>query len=155
MKGKMDGAKNPMYGRIGEKNPMFGKTGKNSPTYGRTGEKHPFYGKHHSIETKIKISNKLKRKEHPFWEGSYPVVPYIPEWTEELKQAIKDRDNNECQNPYCNHKTLKLTIHHVDYNKQNCSQFNLITLCLSCNSKANANRREWLRLYKKIIWSKY
>jgi len=46
LKGKYCGENNPNYGRTGEKHPMFG----------RTGEKNPMYGKHHSDETKHKIS---------------------------------------------------------------------------------------------------
>ena len=42
----------------GENNPMYGRRGENSPTYGlhRCGEDNPFYNKHHSEETKAKLS---------------------------------------------------------------------------------------------------
>jgi len=40
----------------GIKNPLFGKTGKDTPCFGRTGDKHPMFGKHHSEETKKKMS---------------------------------------------------------------------------------------------------
>ena len=46
----------------GEKNPMYGRTGENHPMYGRTDEKSPFYGKHHSEETRRKISEAMRRK---------------------------------------------------------------------------------------------
>ena len=36
------------------------KKGKNHPMYGRTGENHPFYGKHHSAETRRKMSESHK-----------------------------------------------------------------------------------------------
>lgn len=44
---------------LGENNPMYGRTGENSPTYGfsRFKEDNPFYGKHHSDETKNKLSD--------------------------------------------------------------------------------------------------
>ncbi len=94
-------------------------------------------------------------EKNPAWNGGTSFLPYSPEWTDDLKQSIKDRDNNECQNPYCKQNTEKLDVHHINYNKQDCSQFNLITLCGSCNVRANANRKEWERFYKKIVWSKY
>ncbi len=106
-------------------------------------------------EVKTKIREKMIGDKNPAWNGGTSFLPYPPEWTRKYKHSIKDRDNNECQNPYCEQNTEKLDVHHIDYNKKNCSQFNLITLCGSCNAKANVNRKEWKRFYKKIVWSKY
>jgi hypothetical protein len=47
-----------------------------------------------------------------------------------------------------------LTIHHIDYNKQNCNEENLITLCKGCNTRANYNKDYWLIKYKKILCQK-
>jgi len=44
-----------------------------------------------------------------------------------------------------------LTIHHIDYNKQNCKENNLITLCGSCNTRANFNRSYWVDFYKQKV----
>lgn len=49
----------------GEKNSMYGKTGDKNPMYGMTGEKHPMYGKHHSEETRKKMS---ENNAH-YWKG--------------------------------------------------------------------------------------
>ncbi len=126
-----------------------------------------FKGKPLSDETKRKMStahkgksnwteeNKLFKEKNPAWNGGSSFQPYSSEFTDELKRFIKDRDNNECQNPYCDHRVEILNIHHIDYNKENSNQFNLITLCSPCNVKANGNRKEWRRFYKRIIWSKY
>jgi hypothetical protein len=111
--------------------------------------------KHNTEEICRKISESLRGSNSPYWQGGISFLPYSPEWTEELKKFIKNRDNNECQNPYCNHLSTRLNVHHINYSKRDCSQFNLITLCASCNCRANINRRNWQRLYKKIIWSKY
>jgi hypothetical protein len=112
-----------------------------------------------SENTKRRISEakagKFLGKNHPNWQGGISFLPYAPEFTKRLKRFIKNRDHNECQNPYCEHKTRELLVHHINYDKQNCSQFNLITLCNSCNAKANYNRNEWKHFYKKIVWSKY
>ena len=43
-----------------------------------------------------------------------------------------------------------LPIHHIDYNKQNSSINNLITLCNSCHAKTNANRKQWKEKLQKI-----
>jgi len=44
----------------GYKNAMFGRTGEKSHMFGRTGDKSPFWGKHHSEETRKKISKALR-----------------------------------------------------------------------------------------------
>jgi len=47
-----------------------------------------------------------------------------------------------------------LTVHHIDYNKQNCSKKNLITTCNSCNIQANYNRNYWKEVYTYKLESK-
>ena len=77
---KVKGAKNGMYGVIGELHPNYGKVGEKAPMYGKKGELCPaykvprteeqknkqsirmagknnsFYGKKHSLDSKVKIS---------------------------------------------------------------------------------------------------
>jgi hypothetical protein len=136
-----------------------------------SGENSPMWGKKSSEETRNRIKDSLKKfwtgeegkkarermggENHPNWKGGLSFLPYSLEWTDDLKKFIKDRDNNECQNPFCDHKSKKLVVHHIDYDKQNCSQFNLITLCNSHHPKTNFNRRLWKIFYNKIVWSKY
>lgn len=45
----------------GSGNPMYGRRGKDAPAYGRVGKLHPMFGKHHSEESKDKISAGLLR----------------------------------------------------------------------------------------------
>lgn len=58
---------------------------------------------------------------------------------------------------YCSGKAklkilfIKLVVHHIDYNKKNCKPYNLITLCNSCNSRANNNRKQHEKFYKSIM----
>jgi len=40
----------------------------------------------------------------------------------------------------------KLSIHHIDYNKDNCDPKNLISLCGSCHVKTNFTRDYWEEL---------
>jgi len=88
----------------------------------------------------------------PNWKGGISTEPYCYEWgNKEYKEFIKERDNFQCQNPNCNKKSSRLAIHHINYDKSNCHYDNLITLCFSCNSKANYNRDYWESLYKTGI----
>lgn len=89
-------------------------------------------------------------KRNPSWNGglSYKTHGYGSGWTGYLKTKIGERDGFICQlcGDYKN-----LSIHHVDYNRQNCHQNNLITLCRSCNTKVNFNKKKWEKLLKKKI----
>jgi len=89
---------------------------------------------------------------HPNWKGGISCEPYCDIWLDkEFKETIKARDSYKCQNPDCWGMSDKLVIHHIDYNKKNCSPENLITLCNSCNVRANKNREWHNNYYKQII----
>jgi len=49
----------------------------------------------------------------------------------------------------------KLMGHHIDYNKKNCDPSNIITVCGSCNSRANKDREYWTKFYREIMNNKY
>jgi len=124
-------------------------------------------GRHHTEESKIKIGLKSKNREckdetrkkmslvrigekNANWKGGISLEPYCFEFTKDLKEFIKERDFYKCRNPNCvNGKHL--CVHHVDYNKKNCILENLITLCFSCNSKANFNREFWVEYYQNLL----
>lgn len=77
-----------------------------------------------------------------------------------IRNKIRERDNFICQLCGLQEKihlyrfNANLTVHHIDYNKENCKKSNLITLCFSCNSKANFNRDYWFAYYSYIMENK-
>lgn len=94
----------------------------------------------------------FKTKGHPSLipglDRKYPLIfSYI------LKESIRKRDNYRCQ--LCKTKQenyyRKLDVHHIDYNKQNCFETNLITLCLKCHAKTKSNRDYWYAYFKYIM----
>jgi hypothetical protein len=104
-----------------------------------------------------RIKNSLNKSgnKHYNWMGGKTFEPYGQIWTNnKFKSLIKYRDKYKCQNPDCYNKSSRLTIHHIDYNKKNCDSHNLITLCNSCNVRANSNRNYWKELYNNIIQEK-
>ena len=127
----------------------------------------PHIGRIQSIKERQQRSKSLKKYyiEHPeiiektkhigknngMWNGGSSFEPYLDEWTESFKNKIRIRDNFTCQMPGCNiHQDKlksKLSIHHIDYNKQNNEEKNLISLCNSCHSKTNYNRQYWKNLF--------
>ena len=92
---------------------------------------------------------------HYNWKGGISCEPYCDIWLDkEFKELIKERDNYQCQNPDCWGTNHKLCIHHIDYNKKNCSPENLITVCNSCNIRANYDRYYWQKTYNEIMEKK-
>ena len=172
------GIYNPNYGKtpsdatkqkmsITRKKMKFSDKHRKNLSKSLSGENNPMYGKTHSPETKQKMSknhpdNSGKNNPmfgrcgnlNPNWKGGVSKEPYCYIWSPWLKEEIKERDNFKCQNPDCIKeitKTNQLCIHHTDYNKKNCSANNLITLCRSCNAKANFNREYWKKFYNNIL----
>lgn len=63
-----------------------------------------------------------------------------------LRKSIRDRDNNKCVicgKTRADNNNQALSVHHIDYNKCNLEDSNLITLCLSCHAKTNYKREDW------------
>jgi 5-methylcytosine-specific restriction endonuclease McrA len=110
-------------------------------------------GRPQSEEAKRKNSEAHKMERNPAWRNGISFEPYSIEWTRELKRFIRDRDNHKCQ--YCqkneNELEEKLHIHHIDYDKQNCKEENLISLCCSCHIATNNNRDYWFAYYTYLM----
>ena len=56
-----------------------------------------------------------------------------------------------CGNPACDGSDGRMTTHHINYDKADCSDGNLIALCSACNSKANFRREYWAGFYGAIM----
>lgn len=132
------------------------------------GENNPNYGNKWTDEKRNEMSIKkkghrkgVKRENHslrmtgngnPNWQGGISFEEYCPVWKDkEYKKSILERDENKCLNPLCYKTSKKLCIHHINYDKKNCSPNNLITTCFSCNARANFNRDFWQEHYNEIM----
>ena len=93
------------------------------------------------------LSCAKKGENHPNWQGGLHQTGYTIEFSLSLKEKIRIRDNYTCQ--YCSN--IGIHVHHIDYNKENCNPENLITLCNSCNIKANYNRDYWFAYFTYIM----
>ena len=82
---------------------------------------------------------------NPAWRGGISNEPYDLGFNDKLRKMIKCRDNHRCQ--LCGGIDLMLAVHHIDYNKKNSKPENLISLCMSCNAKVNANRGFWQQYF--------
>lgn len=146
------------HAMFGNKNPMFGK---HTWNYGKKGLQK------HSITTRKKISETNKRLgrrppirlgiEHHNWKGGISNNPYPKEFTIELKLKIRKRDNFTCclcrktEREELEELNRVLCVNHIDFNKNNCSENNLNTLCLKCNIKINRERDYWTNYFNQNI----
>ena len=110
-------------------------------------------GYKHSEETKKKISLSLKMENHPNWQGGISFEPYPLDWTDDLKESIRKRDDYICQICETHQDELerRLACHHIDYNKENLDPENLISLCIKCHIKTNCKRNYWFKYFKDLI----
>jgi len=69
---------------------------------------------------------------------------YPAEWNEVLRRRIRKRDKYQCQvcNKMQEEERIALQVHHIDYNKENNKENNLITLCLVCHAITNIRRSQ-------------
>ena len=147
----------------GKNNPMFGKHLSHSHrrriSEAVRGENHPLYGTHRAKATKKKISEywlgsirpELSGKYNGAWNGGISFEPYSPEFNRYLKARIRERDNCTCL--ICG-KRAKV-VHHIDYDKKNCSEENLCVLCKGDNSRVNGDREFWQAYLSSLVRGYY
>jgi len=88
----------------------------------------------------------LGGEKHYNWQGGKSFEEYSREWTSSLKTIIRERDNYTCQ--ICGKVDVKI-VHHIDYDKKNSKENNLITLCQSCHIKTNYRRNYWKNYFEE------
>jgi hypothetical protein len=126
-----------------------------------------FRGKKLTEEHKKKISNSIKGKKHWNWIDGKSKNQYPREFNKELKLKIRKRDNFTCclcektEEEHMRETSKALCVNHIDFNKNNCNESNLNTLCTKCNVGINRSRDFWqfffsylMKKYEKQI-SKY
>lgn len=87
-------------------------------------------------------AKKLEGENAPCWNGGSSFEPYGLEFNKDLKYRIFQRDGGICQ--ICHELIWNgHAIHHIDYDKTNNNQENLILLCKNCHGKTNHNRDYW------------
>ncbi len=87
-------------------------------------------GRVHSEETKKKMSGKNNHQ----WKGGTSFLPYSQLFETVMKEYVKERDSYTCQ--FCDAKQngKAHAVHHIDHDKENDCERNLITLCELCHN---------------------
>ena len=121
------------------------------------------WGKYCSKECRIKNQNGNK---NPNWRGGKGKSPsnYCSKFNEICKKSNRDKFNNQCflcglnekDNIVKTGKQYKLSVHHVDHNKQQgCnSDWKLVPLCIQCHAKVGSihNKDFYEQLLSTLIY---
>ncbi len=147
------------------------KIGKNSPNY-KTGEFCGGYKKKgwnpKSIGRPFKkgqimnpnVLNQEKER-NPNWNGGTSFEPYTPDFNNNFRELIKERDHYACM--LCNifdddAKILykkRLAVHHIDSDKANTFPQNCCLLCLRCNNLVTKHREIWEKHFHELLKKLY
>jgi len=110
-------------------------------------------------ESMIKNGNReyLYGEKHPNWRGGISFEPYDINFNNKFKRAIRKRDNQICMLCGIHREKLKraLDVHHIDYNKLLSIPQNCVSLCTSCHTKTNWNRKNWTKFFQSLLAEKY
>ena len=103
--------------------------------------------------TRKKISENTKGEKNRNWAGGKSFEVYTKLFNRQLKDRVRTRDNFKCQ--LCGTPELeckkRLSIHHINYNKQNNELTNLVSLCMKCHARTThmKNKEYWVNLFSK------
>lgn len=105
----------------------------------------------------IPYNKGLPPEQQSNWRGGISFEPYNIEFNKHLREYIRRRDKYICQICGKNQSKLgnKLHCHHIDYDKQNNSEINLISLCNSCHSRTNFGMKNWIKHFEDKMWKMY
>ena len=142
----------------GEKNHMFRKV-TSDETKKKISESKMGIGK--SEETRRKMSASQQRISYDEWTGYAPKT-YCEKFDDECRESNREKYDNECflcgklqsENVSIAGKTRKLSVHHIDMNKnQGCdgNDWKLVPLCMGCHGKAHSEL--WSSRIVKILES--
>ena len=119
------------------------------------GENNHMYGKHRSKESRTKQSCTIRGITPEEFTGFVKYGKYCSKFNEALKERIREKYGRKCllcpttEEENIKETGNKLSIHHVDYNKQcGCdgNECRLVPLCNKCHPKTNGNRSRWEQL---------
>jgi len=87
----------------------------------------------------------------PGWQGGISEFPYGDGFTGRLRRKIRERDGEKCVLCGSGRGERELYVHHIDYDKDNHDQYNLITLCPKCHGATNVDRPYWETTFQSIF----
>jgi hypothetical protein len=100
----------------------------------------------------MELHNYLMRRAKSMNPHPSRVAPYSQLFTHIMNPYIRERDYRTCQNNECGvtmkEKDKNFPVHHIDHDKSNDSEYNLLLLCQSCHSSETFSIEE-----SRINWT--
>ena len=132
--------------------PGFGNRGRKFTARHRRRISSALRGRRFSLSHREALCRAFALEGNPNWKGGLSRYPYPVSFNRKLKKMVKEFYDNTCQ--LCWRVVRKgmqrrLTVHHIDYDKQNIEFANLIALCNSCNSRVNGDRIHWKKHFER------
>jgi 5-methylcytosine-specific restriction endonuclease McrA len=90
-----------------------------------SGPNNGFFGRRHAAVTRERLSISAKER------GIAGSGRYGDEWTAELRERVIERDGRRCR--LCGKPGPVLQVHHIDGDRRNSAESNLLTLCAACH----------------------
>lgn len=98
---------------------------------------------------RVHLSRNFNRDRSHLWRGGVSRNPYASEFNSIIKKDIRRKQGGMCGVCHSDAHVKNLHIHHIDYDKKNTEENNLIGLCKSCHSKTNFNRAFWKEFFTR------
>ena len=105
-----------------------------------------------SKETREKMSTSSMGVKNPNWLNGISGEIYPQKFNRSLKRAVRELYNNydffSGLHKNIINSNKELSVHHIDYNKDNCNLNNFVPLCKIHHNYTNKNRWFWKKLIK-------
>lgn len=99
------------------------------------------------VNCRNKINSKRGEDSNFYRHGNGYQYLYPSKWGHSLKESIRNRDDRKCKFPGCTYDDTKrserLCVHHINGIKENCEDYNLISLCRKHHRIVENNPDEW------------
>lgn len=97
-----------------------------------------------------------RREKSPNWRGGRTQQLYPFDFNHRLKQKILKRDHYHCQ--WCGSVYTSrnpLPCHHIDSNKHNLDERNLVSLCRRCHGRTQFHAEYWQGILSALVIGRY
>lgn len=97
----------------------------------------------------VKCRNEARIGIKPNGEMAEGSNDYPPQFNNNLKNKIRKRDNYKCC--LCSEDGINHAVHHIDSNKENCDESNLLSLCRRCHGLTYTNNYFWETIFTSFM----
>lgn len=87
---------------------------------------------------RIELSQSMAGPGNPRWKDGSATRPYAPGFTDQLKRHIAERDGFKCKRCQAPQEPGTHVVHHMDGEKHNHDESNLVLLCRPCHGNVHS-----------------